>query len=202
MAQSYKIADGEVIDEIIISRSRFICYLNACSSVAQSKEYLKQIQLLHPQASHHCYAFVAGAPLDSQCYGFSDDGEPSGTAGRPMFAVLQGSELGQVCAIVVRYFGGTKLGTGGLQRAYAASVRQALTLLQTKLKIAMVFKTITCQYNQANDIQHMIIKNGGEVLTQDYSDNVCLSIAIPQDSFTHAAQQLLTMSAGQLTFKS
>lgn len=202
MTQSYRVADGEVIDETIISRSRFICYLNACSSVGQSKEYLKQIQLLHPQASHHCYAFVAGAPLDSQSYGFSDDGEPSGTAGRPMFAVLQGSELGQVCAVVVRYFGGTKLGTGGLQRAYAASVRQALSLLQTKLKIAMVYKTITCQYKQANDIQHMIIKNGGEVLSQDYSDNVCLSIAIPQDSHAVAAQQLLTMSAGQLTFKS
>jgi uncharacterized YigZ family protein len=200
MSDAYYVANSEVIDETIVNRSRFICYLKPCCSVEQSKIFIKQIHELHPQARHHCYAFVAGAPNDGQSYGFSDDGEPSGTAGRPMFAVLQGSGLGHICAVVVRYFGGIKLGMGGLQRAYGGSVRQALDLLQTDLKIAMVYKALVCQYNQVNDIQHLIITHGGKLVAQDYSHIVHLTMEIPLDRLTLVQQQLLTLSAGQLSF--
>lgn len=202
MSESYQIAAENLEDETFVSRSRFICYLAPCDSVESAKSFVKYIQQLHPQASHHCYAFVAGKPLDSQKYGFSDDGEPSGTAGRPMLAVLQGSNIGEVCAVVVRYFGGTKLGTGGLQRAYGGSVREALTKLVTKTKIPMVHKTLACQYTQVNDILYLVKQFDGEITEQNYAEQVELTIALPQLQLQSFVEQLTTMSAGALTLSS
>ncbi len=201
MNKPYLIAANELIDETIVSRSRFICYLYPCDSPEQAKRLLKDVQLLHPQASHHCYAFVSGKPDDSQKYGFSDDGEPSGTAGKPMLLALQGSKVGQVCAIVVRYFGGTKLGTGGLQRAYGGSVRQALTLLTTKTKIPMVHKSLACQYSQVDDVLYLIEQIGGEIVEQNYAEQVHLVIALPISEQAAVQQQITTLSSGQLTLK-
>ncbi len=198
MIKPYQIAVSAVIDESIITRSRFICYITPCNSIEQAKAQVKKLQLLHPQATHYCYAFLTGAPDDSQGYGFSDDGEPTGTAGKPMLAVLQGGAVGELCAVVVRYFGGTKLGTGGLQRAYGASVRQALTLIKTRIKIPMVYKSLACQYNQINDVIHVIEKVGGKIIKQKFTEYISLTVAIPEGNFQQVQQQLLTLSAGQL----
>jgi uncharacterized YigZ family protein len=202
VSKPYTIAAEEIIDETIVTRSRFICYLQPCTSSAQAKAFIKSLQALHPQANHHCYAFIAGRPNDSQLYGFSDDGEPSGTAGKPMLTMLMGSNVGEVCAVVVRYFGGTKLGPGGLQRAYGGSVKQALALLPTKLKIPMVRKTLACQYTQVNDVLYFIEQIGGEIIQQDYNENVVLTLAIPEQKIELFQQQLQTLSAGQLLLKS
>lgn len=201
MSLSYQIAASEVIDETVVNRSRFICYLSPCGSNEAAKSFLKSVMLLHPQARHHCYAFVSSHPKNSHCYGFSDDGEPSGTAGRPMLQVLQGSDIGEVCAVVVRYFGGIKLGTGGLQRAYGGSVRQALTLLETKTKIPMVHKTLACQYTQVNDVLHLLNTIGGEVVDQCYQEDVALTLAIPEENLTILKEQLQTLSSGKLILK-
>ena len=201
MAKAYPIAINEVENETLVNRSRFICYLSPCSSPEQAKSFIKNCQLLHPQASHHCYAFLVGDPNDSQKYGFSDDGEPTGTAGRPMLAVLQGGGVGEICAVVVRYFGGVKLGTGGLQRAYGASVRQALTFLHTEIKIPMVHKTLACQYTQVNDVLHLLGLVGGQVIKQQYLEAVLFTLAIPESQLSSFKQQLLTLSAGQLLLK-
>jgi uncharacterized YigZ family protein len=202
MAIAYKIAVNEVVLETIVNRSRFICYLFPCTSATALKNYIQTLQKEHPQASHHCYAFVAGTPLDSQKYGFSDDGEPSGTAGRPMLIALQGSDVGQVAAVVVRYFGGIKLGTGGLQRAYGASVRNALVQLQTDLKTPMVSKQLACEYHQVNDVMHLVEKTQSLVETQDYQEKVIFVLAIPKDQLKLFEQQLLTLSSGQLILTS
>jgi uncharacterized YigZ family protein len=201
MAKPYQIAANDIVDETIVSRSRFICFISPCSSREAAKEQLKKCQQLHPQASHHCYAFLTGRPEDSQRYGFSDDGEPSGTAGRPMLAVLQGSDIGEVCAIVVRYFGGTKLGTGGLQRAYGGSVRQALILLETSTKVPMVVKKLTCDYGKINDVQYIVEQVKGEIIQQDFAAQVELLIALPEEQLIKVKQQLQTLSAGLLNFR-
>ncbi len=198
MISTYQVAVNAVEHETIVNRSRFICYLKPCTSGDEAKKFIKSIQQLHPQASHHCYAFLAGAADDSQLYGFSDDGEPSGTAGRPMLAVLQGGGIGQVCAVVVRYFGGTKLGTGGLQRAYGDSVRQALVFLQAETKVPMVEKRLACQYTQVDAVLHLLTQLGGKVLAQSYQENVYFTFAIPQEKLAIISQKLLTLSAGQL----
>ena len=202
MTKSYSIAVSNVEDESIVSRSRFICYLTPCTSNESAKAFVKDIIAIHPQASHHCYAFITGAVDDSQGYGFSDDGEPGGTAGRPMLAVLQGNGVGQVCAVVVRYFGGTKLGMGGLQRAYGGSVRQALVFLQSKTKIAVVHKSLACQYNQVNDILHIIALAEGQMLEQSFLQDVEFIFEIPQEKLRWVQDKLQTLSAGFLVLKS
>jgi uncharacterized YigZ family protein len=201
MTKPYQIAINKVENETIVNRSRFICYLAPCVSIEEAKMIVKQCQLEHPQASHHCYAFSTKASDDSLGFGYSDDGEPSGTAGKPMLAVLQGGGIGQVCAVVVRYFGGTKLGTGGLQRAYGDSVRQALIFLQSKTKIAMAAKTLACQYNQVDDVMHIISQAQGEIIEQEYLQQVQLKLLIPQVKLSLVEQKLQTLSAGALTLK-
>jgi uncharacterized YigZ family protein len=202
IAKPYKIAANDIVDEKIVSRSRFICYISPCTSHEQAKKQLKKCQKNHPQASHHCYAFLTGRPEDSQGYGFSDDGEPSGTAGRPMLSVLQGNDVGELCAIVVRYFGGTKLGTGGLQRAYGGSVRQALSLLRTSTKVPMVEQWLICDYHQINDVLYVVEQAKGEVIKQDFTAQIALVIALPEAQLVNVKQQLQTLSSGLLTFKS
>lgn len=202
MTKSYQVAINTVEHETIVNRSRFICFLYPCTSIEEAKDYVKNLQTLHPQASHHCHAFLTKAADDSLGYGYSDDGEPSGTAGKPMLAVLQGRGIGEVCAIVVRYFGGTKLGTGGLQRAYADSVRQALPFLRSKVKIAMAKKTLACQYNQVDDVLHIIKQVEGQVVNQSYQQQVELELAIPLANLSLAQEKLNTLSAGSLVLTS
>jgi len=197
----YKIAASEVIEETIITRSRFICYLAPCQSSEQAKAFIKKVQALHPQATHHCYAFLNGASDDSQNYGFSDDGEPTGTAGRPMLATLQGGSVGEICAIVVRYFGGIKLGTGGLQRAYSAIVRQALVSLKTEIKIPMVHKSLACQYSQVGDVLHLLDQIGANIIEQQFAEQVCMQVAIPEKQCEQLQQQLFTLSAGDIVLR-
>ena len=202
MILPYQIAVNEVVHETIVNRSRFICYLAPCESIEQAKEQVKHYQIAHPQASHHCYAFLTKAAHDSLGYGYSDDGEPSGTAGKPMLAVLQGGGIGQVCASVVRYFGGTKLGTGGLQRAYGDSVRQALVFLQSKTKIAMATKTLACQYSQVDDVLHIISQADGQVIEQAYLEQVKFTLSLPQAKLDLIERKLQTLSAGEITLQS
>ena len=198
MSKSFAVAINHVKDETIVSRSRFICYLRPCDSVMQAKAILKELQQQHPQANHHCSAFLTNSVQDSQGYGFSDDGEPSGTAGKPMLMALQDGGIGQVCAVVVRYFGGVKLGTGGLQRAYSGSVRQALVSLQSKIKKAMVHKTLACHYSQINEVLHLLDVIDGQVITQDYQHNVLFKLAIPSEKLDIMQVKLNTLSSGQL----
>ena len=118
MLESYNVPCDEIVIEEEIKHSCFISFLFHCDSVDKLKLVLTDIKRDYPGASHYCSAFVAGAPDDSVLIGSSDDGEPAGSAGRPMLAVLQGAHIGEVGAVVVRYYGGTKLGVGGLVRAY------------------------------------------------------------------------------------
>jgi uncharacterized YigZ family protein len=196
--EDYQIAVNTVEHETVVNRSRFICYLTPCQSIEEAKAQVKLLQQAQPQASHHCYAFLTKAASDSLGYGYSDDGEPSGTAGKPMLAVLQGGSIGQVCAVVVRYFGGTKLGTGGLQRAYADSVRQALIFLQAKTKIAMAAKTLACQYSEVDDVFHIISQAEGQIVEQEYLQEVQFSLLIPEAKLALVAEKLQTLSAGRL----
>ena len=114
----YLIPKSVVVFEEEIKKSRFITYLQHTEGLEQAKAFWAEIKAQHPNARHHCWAAVAGKPTDSQQLGFSDDGEPAGTAGKPMLSALQGSQVGEISAVVVRYYGGILLGTGGLVRAY------------------------------------------------------------------------------------
>ena len=131
-----------------IKKSRFITLLAHTDGVEAAKAFVESVRAQHPDARHHCVAWVAGPPDDSQQLGFSDDGEPAGTAGKPMLSQLMGSGVGEITAVVVRYYGGILLGTGGLVKAYGGGVQQALNLLITTRKTPLTEYTLLCDYAQ------------------------------------------------------
>ena len=129
--QPYLIPSASALFEEEIKKSVFITHLAHTPSIETAKQFVEQVKKEHSSARHNCWGFAAGRPEDSMKWGFSDDGEPSGTAGKPILAQLSGSGVGELTAVVTRYSGGIKLGTGGLVKAYGGGVQQALKLLQT-----------------------------------------------------------------------
>ena len=156
----------ECTNTIVIEKSRFITYLEYCENEEQYKEYLKTIKKKHYDATHVCSAFLGKDTRRS-----SDDGEPSGTAGVPMLSCLDKHGMENTAAFVVRYFGGIKLGAGGLIRAYSSSVSEAIK--QADIVEDRIFNqyTITLNYETANRIDYLLNKECEEVETE-YSENV------------------------------
>ncbi len=181
-----------------IKKSRFITYLAPTSGIEAAKSYIQQIRTEHPDARHHCWAFVAGAPSDSQQLGFSDDGEPSGTAGKPILAQLMGSHIGELTAVVVRYYGGIKLGTGGLVKAYGNGVQQALKLLPTTMKVPLTEYQLQCDYSQLATIETLVSQMGGHILQTQYGVGIDLHLAVPIMGAEELTVRLTNISRGAL----
>lgn len=194
----YKIPKSAVVFEEEIKKSRFITYLQHVEGITEAKAFWQQVKLQHPQARHHCWATVAGAPNDSQQLGFSDDGEPAGTAGKPMLSALQGSYIGEICAVIVRYYGGVLLGTGGLVRAYSNGVQQALDLLETDVKVERASYRLCCDYTQINNIQLLCKKHDVVILDQQFADIVRFELGIRDDKLSTFEQALIERFSGQL----
>ncbi len=181
-----------------VNRSRFICSIAHCDSPTAVKQFIDSIRQRYPDASHHCYAFIHARPEISTAYGFSDDGEPTGTAGKPMLAVLQGSDIGEICAVVTRYFGGVKLGTGGLQRAYGNSVRQAILELETTLKTPTDIVTMDIGYEQLNDVEHTLKSFDGKIVASDYGATIHLQLEIAIPQINDFCLRIQEISAGKI----
>ncbi len=196
---SYPIpVQAETIVEETIKKSRFITYIVHTVGVDAAKEVVQVIRDQHPAARHHCWAFVAGAPNDSQQLGFSDDGEPSGTAGKPMLAQLMGSGLGEVTAVVVRYYGGVMLGTGGLVKAYGGGVQLALKQVERQTKIPKQVYGLQCQYNQLAEIERIVQRYQGEILDTHFTEHVTVNIALPEAFLAECNEVLSQFSRGEL----
>lgn len=181
-----------------IKRSRFITYLQATTGIEQARAFWQQVKQQHPNARHHCWAAVAGRPSDSQQLGFSDDGEPSGTAGKPMLNVLLGSGIGEISAVVVRYYGGIQLGTGGLVRAYGNGVQQALKNLPTLEKIERQGFGLSCDYEQINLVQQLIKLHQVEIWSQQFTQTIELQLGISEEQFAEFSKALNDRSGGSL----
>lgn len=179
-------------------KSRFITYLRHTVGLEQAKDFWQAVKIQHPNARHHCWATVAGLPLDSQLYGFSDDGEPSGTAGKPMLNYLIGSGLGEVSAVVVRYSGGILLGTGGLVRAYGNGVHQALMLVERKRKVLRQSYRLQCGYDQFSTVQYLCQEYDVVILDQQFSVAVQLLLGIQISDVDLFQSALVQRFAGQL----
>ncbi|MGY5451485.1 YigZ family protein [Agarivorans sp. MS3-6] len=184
--------------EEVIKKSRFISLIVPVQSREHAQRQLAEIKNTHPQARHHCWAFIAGHPNDSQCLGFSDDGEPSGTAGKPMLAQLQGSGLGQVLAVVVRYSGGIKLGTGGLVKAYGGGVQQALKLLTTESVVASGSCMLEYDYSYTTQVEMLLNKHGATKLDTQFSNLAKMQVSLPLSEYSAFKQQLINLSSGQI----
>jgi len=172
MSAAYRIPSENTEAEIVIQKSRFIAQAFSIESREEVGGILDEIKSKHPKAGHHCYAFVSGAPTDSQAYGFSDDGEPNGTAGKPMLNVLMHSGIGQILVVVTRYFGGIKLGTGGLVRAYTNATNEVLGNLNTILKEEKAKAELHVSYSM-----EPLIRNQLEMLSIDFSTDYSEGVA-------------------------
>ena len=193
----YLIPAERTREEISVLNSRFIATLSPTFSVEEARMFIHQIKEEFPDAAHHVPAFVIGHgdSLVSHC---SDDGEPSGTAGRPALAVLAGSGLGDAAAVVTRYFGGTKLGTGGLVRAYGDAVRAVLLKTPHAHKVPTHTIMIVAPYAWFERLRETLKFHEALMLDQDFGAEVTLTARLPVDSFEGFRSRLTDLSHGSL----
>ena len=178
---TYLVPKGAVTVEQEIKRSRFIAAAGRATDRKAAERFIREIRQSHSGATHNCWAFAAGSPTDSAAAGMSDDGEPSGTAGKPMLNVLQHSGIGEIVAVVTRYFGGIKLGTGGLVRAYASSVQLALKSLPVEEYVETLTVRIALPFANENAIRHLLKEMNAGIKDVAYGNEVVMEIEIPGD---------------------
>lgn len=163
-------------NEIIIKNSRFITLLYKIRSKEEIEQYLEQVKKLYPKATHYCYAYKIGENIKKT----SDDGEPGGTAGMPMLNVLDKEDITNILAITIRYFGGIKLGAGGLIRAYSKSVKEALNKINTIELIEGIKCKLTFPYAKEKDIIKQIPEQN--ILSKTYLENIIYIVLLTKDS--------------------
>ena len=178
----YRIPAEPYRTEETIKRSRFIATLAHAPTEEGAKAFITSVRDEFPDATHNCWAYVAGAPGDTARVGMSDDGEVRGTAGRPMLTVLLHSEVGEIVAVVTRYFGGIKLGTGGLVRAYAGSVKNALEGLSTREKRDVITLMVTFDYARIAAVKQMIESSDSRIIEEHYEAGVSFRVELPRDN--------------------
>ena len=178
MSQPYLIPAEALSFSEEIKKSRFITLLAHTTGSEAAKAFVTQVKSEHPDARHHCWAFVAGAPDDSQQLGFSDDGEPSGTAGKPILGQINSNELTDILIIVVRYFGGIKLGTSGLIVAYKAAAAEAISAATIIEKTVDEEVTVMFEYPFMNDIMRIVKEEEPEILSQSYDMDCSMTLCI------------------------
>ncbi|QYJ78901.1 YigZ family protein [Shewanella acanthi] len=198
MLECYRIPSGNLMIEEEIKHSRFISFLFHCNSLDDLKLVLTNIKRDYPGASHYCYAYVSGAPNDGVQMGSSDDGEPAGSAGRPMLAVLQGANIGEIGAVVVRYYGGTKLGVGGLVRAYTSGLRQGLNQLTTEIKQIRYPARLQCDYTQLRDVEHLLTQLDAVITDKQFTEVIDVQFQIGKQQRELLVEWLATLSQGSL----
>lgn len=180
--------------EIVEKHSRFIAYAKPIKTEQEALDFLSEIRTKHWDARHNVYAYVL---RENQLSRYSDDGEPSGTAGMPVLDVLKKSGITDAVIVVTRYFGGTLLGTGGLVRAYSTSAKLAVEQAGLKTLTECLVCTLDCSYTQYGKIPSVISQYGG-VDSADFLDNVKLTFHIPTESKSELEAKLSELSAGEL----
>ncbi len=186
--------------EIIIEKSRFICVLQRVQSEQEAKDFIVAMKKQHREANHNCSAYIIGEK--SQFQKASDDGEPSGTAGVPMLEVLKKKGITDVVAVVTRYFGGIKLGAGGLIRAYGKSVSTALENAGLLAIKETLVTTIQVDYAAVSKIESQIGKTAFTILKSEYIENVLLSISSSPNQKEELKHFLMDLTAGKVVFVS
>lgn len=182
--------------EIEIKKSKFISRIQPIRSPEEARSIVKQLKKEHPQSRHVVWAFVLGET--GALIGRSDDGEPSGTAGNPTLEVLKGSEITNVLITTIRYFGGTKLGTGGLVRAYGESAKETLIKI-TPIKLRkMLTSTLTLPYHLFDQIKIILSKHECQIENENFTDEVSLSIQFPMIELEPLSLAINEISSGRI----
>jgi uncharacterized YigZ family protein len=185
--------------EYTAKNSRFIINVAPAFTVAQAQDFVRHITEKYPDASHHVPIFLIGHGSATVAHS-SDNGEPSGTAGRPALAVLKGSGLGDVVVVITRYFGGTKLGTGGLVRAYSECMRQALQELPRAKKVATTTLMFIIPYSLFDKAQIIIKSHNGKCIEENFAADVTLSVRVPNTLIEPFKTRMIELTQGNIEF--
>lgn len=199
MSDRYPIPDTtQYRVEDVIKKSQFIVTLAHTPSVEEAKAFVAAVKAEFPDATHNCWAYQAGPPGSTAKVGMSDDGEPHGTAGKPMLNVLLHADVGEIAAVVTRYFGGTKLGTGGLVRAYSGMVKLGLDTLPLREKITPIRLEVVIDYSSVTLFKRMLPDYEIKVLEETFGADAAFFVEIPKehaDAFTAAVVELTNGNA-------
>jgi uncharacterized YigZ family protein len=193
----YPVPAEEIRRELVVVNSRFIASLAPVFSVDEAKSFIARIRRELAEATHHVPAYLVGGG-DSVLAHCSDDGEPSGTAGRPALAVLRGSGLGDAAVVVTRYFGGTKLGTGGLVRAYGDAVRLVVEAVPRAERIATYTIMLALPYRLLERVRLVTSAHHGQILEETFAGDVTVTILIAVEELAAFQETLRDLSAGTL----
>jgi uncharacterized YigZ family protein len=183
-----------------IKKSKFTAYLAKAASQDEAMAFLEEIRKLHPDAGHHCWAFIIGDPEGSNIIGMSDDGEPHGTAGKPILNVLIHKKIGDIIAVVVRYWGGTKLGTGGLVRAYGGTVQLAVEQAVLENKINTAELSFSVPFASEGATRRLFQNYGYPLADAQYSNRVNWNITLPEKIINELKQSLNDITRGAVIF--
>ena len=195
MAENYKTLYQCRQAEIVEKKSRFITDLHYVESEEEALDFIEKIKKQYWDARHHCWAFILGKRQEIlRC---SDDGEPQGTAGRPMLDVLQGAGLCDCVAVVTRYFGGTLLGTGGLVRAYSGAVQEGIAASKVIERIYGQEMEIATDYNGVGKIQYLLAQKQIPIMDAQYTENVIMKIVLPVDRVEAVSTELTNATSGK-----
>jgi uncharacterized YigZ family protein len=183
--------------EQTIDRSRFICTIERVSSAHEAQEFLRAMNSEFPDATHNCWAYLIGAPGSTDRIGMSDAGEPHGTAGRPMLTVLQHSGVGDIAAIVTRYYGGTNLGTGGLVKSYGGTVQLALATMPRVERIDYAEMVVSVGYESISAVQLLLSRYESSSLGEEYGEKTTFRLRVPVASVDAMREALLDATSGK-----
>lgn len=172
----------EVVYEI--KKSRFIAWADYAASREEAMQLLDAARRTYPDARHHCWAYWIGSPRAVETVACSDDGEPGGTAGKPILNVLQHKAVGHVMLVVSRYFGGIKLGAGGLVRAYGHAAQLAMEALPLTRHVVMQRVVVSLDFAQEQALRHWLAQTPGQLLEVDYQQQVRMTLLVPAQSVT------------------
>ncbi|MEE4492671.1 YigZ family protein [Streptomyces sp. BE230] len=195
MQEQYRTVARAGVHETEINRSRFICALAPAATEQDAQDFVARVRREHPTATHNCFAYVIGA--DASVQKASDDGEPGGTAGVPMLQMLTRREMRYVVAVVTRYYGGVKLGAGGLIRAYGGVVGEALDAIGTLTRQRFRIATVTVGHQRAGRLENELRATGRTVRDVRYAEAVTIEIGLPDAEVEEFRRWLADATAGE-----
>lgn len=181
--KDYPIPAESIEREIEIKKSRFIARVAAVSSRDEAMAFLDQARADFPDARHHCWAYQIGRPGAASQAAMNDDGEPSGTAGKPILNVIQHKDMGDIMVVVIRYFGGIKLGAGGLVRAYAGATEAVLSEVSRKIQRPMRGLDVNLDFALEQPVRHWCEQHEAEVTGVGYGESVAMRVLVPEDHY-------------------
>jgi uncharacterized YigZ family protein len=200
MTTPYLIPAEEIHREQTVVNSRFIATLAPVASTDEARAFIARIRKEFADATHNVPAYIIGGGNNVTDY-CSDDGEPSGTAGRPALAVLKGSGLGDVAVVVTRYFGGTKLGKGGLVKAYTESTQMVTNAVRRARRQQVHVAMLALPYNLLDRVRLLVKKHQGEILDEDFTTDITMTMRFPVENTEHFQADLSELSAGKLNIE-